>query len=434
MDPEQGDDELLFQPKIHPLKLFDIARSQGRPLYASAPMVRYSKLAFRQTVHRFGTDLCWTPMILAKEFNRSSLARDSDLTVASSSPGGNPLDRYSQPPTIAQFGANSPLELSRAASLAAPFVNGVDVNCGCPQSWACAETLGAALMERRELVRDMVIETRERLARDGWAVAHPTSPSSSASSSSASSSSSSSSSSEPHPASGRGRSISVKIRVHKDLRRTFDFVDAVLGDPHRRNIDFLTIHPRTRRTPSSAPVDLEALELLTSAFGPKLPVVVSGDVFALSRLPYTTSRPPDAQPTLTTTVAPSGTSTSPTAETPPQPPALMHLPRLSGLMSARALLANPALFSGHDVCPWEAIDVFLSNAARAPLPLKLGVHHLTEMCGPGFAPHQHHHRGLLSKKERVVLTGLRSWVDVVDYMDEMRRLHDPGSDGVVRYV
>lgn len=35
------------------------------------------QLAFRQTVHAYGTDLCWTPMILAKEFNRSSIARHS---------------------------------------------------------------------------------------------------------------------------------------------------------------------------------------------------------------------------------------------------------------------------------------------------------------------------------------------------------------------
>lgn len=60
-----------------PLKIFDLTKKQGRPLYACAPMVRYSKLAFRQTVHAYGTDLCWTPMILAKEFNRSFIARDS---------------------------------------------------------------------------------------------------------------------------------------------------------------------------------------------------------------------------------------------------------------------------------------------------------------------------------------------------------------------
>lgn len=28
-------------------------------------------------MHRYGVDLCWTPMILAKEFNRNSFARDS---------------------------------------------------------------------------------------------------------------------------------------------------------------------------------------------------------------------------------------------------------------------------------------------------------------------------------------------------------------------
>lgn len=171
-------------------------------------MLTPAQLAFRQTVHQYGTDLCWTPMILAKEFNRSEFARDSgaasplyfpshsyhvcltlpriDLTISTTA---------AQPPTILQFGANTPLELARASSLAAPFVSGVDLNCGCPQSWACAETLGAALMDQRALVRDMVTETRQRLRQDGWAVA-----------------------TESDMESARGRSVSVKIRVHDDLR------------------------------------------------------------------------------------------------------------------------------------------------------------------------------------------------------------------------
>ncbi|KAI1375680.1 FMN-linked oxidoreductase [Hypoxylon crocopeplum] len=397
MDSEHEDDELL-QRKIHPLKLFDIAKSQKRLLYACAPMVRYSKLAFRQTVHHFGTDLCWTPMILAKEFNRNQFARDSDLTVSTSA----------DVPTIAQFGANDPTELSRAASLAAPFVSGVDLNCGCPQSWACAEALGAALMERRELVRAMVVATRERLASDGWGV-------------------------DPSRASdpgGRGgRSVSVKIRIHKDLRKTMDFVTTVLGDEHRRNIDWLTIHPRTRNTPSSVSINLEALEILTSTFGAKLPILVSGDVFALSMLPYSSQ-----QPTFTTSLSPSPSpslSSSSSNNTPPQPPK-PHLPNLSGLMSARALLANPALFAGHNSCPWAAVDEFMNNVARAPLPLKLGVHHLTEMCGPGFGPDRG--AALLGKRERVRLTEMGSWVDVIDYMDEVRKQRDGGGEGVVRFI
>ncbi|KAI1209437.1 FMN-linked oxidoreductase [Annulohypoxylon truncatum] len=420
MDTESEDG--LIWPKIHPLKLFDAAKSQNRLLYACAPMVRYSKLAFRQTVHHFGTDLCWTPMILAKEFNRSRFARDSDLTISTPTPvpapgrkgeGDGCGVRDEEVPTIAQFGANQPLELSRAASLAAPYVNGVDLNCGCPQSWACAEKLGAALMERRELVRDMVVETRARLSRDGWAVDlanYDSNP-------------------DVDPRAGRGRSVSVKIRVHSDLRRTMDFITTVLGDEHNRNIDWLTIHPRTRRTPSSVPINIEALEILTSTYGTKLPVLVSGDVFTLSTLPYT-SHLLDPQPTFTTTSSSSITPDN-AADSPHPPPTTRkpHLPNLSGLMSARALLANPALFSGLDSCPWEAVDVFMTNVARAPLPLKLGVHHLTEMCGPGFGPDRN--AALLTKKERVRLTEMGNWVDVIDYMDEIRSQRG-GEGGMVR--
>jgi tRNA-dihydrouridine synthase 4 len=67
------------------------------------------------------------------------------------------------PPTIVQFGCNSPHELSRATTFLAPYVNGIDINCGCPQSWACAETLGAALMHKRDLVASMVTVAKEAL-------------------------------------------------------------------------------------------------------------------------------------------------------------------------------------------------------------------------------------------------------------------------------
>jgi hypothetical protein len=103
----------------------------------------------------------------------------------------NPSQDFTLPPsptsvpTILQFGANSPLEFARATSTMAPFVSGVDLNCGCPQSWACAECLGAALMNKRELVADIVKEAKATLKRDGYE--------------------------------GR-RTVSVKIRIHKDLR------------------------------------------------------------------------------------------------------------------------------------------------------------------------------------------------------------------------
>ncbi|KJK77793.1 hypothetical protein H634G_06760 [Metarhizium anisopliae BRIP 53293] len=353
-------DSLSPGPTPHPLKIFDAARKQDKFIYACAPMVRYSKLAFRQTVHQYGTDLCWTPMILAKEFNRSEFARDSDLTISTTA---------AQPPTILQFGANTPLELARASSLAAPFVSGVDLNCGCPQSWACAETLGAALMDQRALVRDMVTETRQRLRQDGWAVAK-----------------------ESDMESTRGRSVSVKIRVHDDLRKTVDFLDTVIGHPQFRNVDWVTIHPRTRHTPSTTPIFAEALEMLTQRYAATLPLLLSGDVFDLSALPIRSTRPPDPDPS---TPRPSTT-------------------HLSGFMSARGLLANPALFAGHAACPWEAVETLMCKVARAPLPFKLALHHVQEMTAPGMGPDK---RALLNKRERAELNACGSMLDLVDFLD-----------------
>ncbi|KAL5086152.1 hypothetical protein Trisim1_009640 [Trichoderma cf. simile WF8] len=370
----------------HPLKIFDAARRQDRFLYACAPMVRYSKLAFRQTVHKYGVDLCWTPMILAKEFNRNQFARDSDFTISTSGV---------QPPTIVQFGANVPLELARASTLVAPFASGVDLNCGCPQSWACAETLGAALMNKRELVRDMVIETRQHLARDGWAVGM-----------------------EEDIDSPKGRSVSVKIRVHDDLRRTMDYLDTVIGHPQNRLVDWVTIHPRTRHTPSTTPIFTEALEILTEKYSRTLPILLSGDVFDLAALPIRSTSPPDLATLTIKEDSPSSSNNNILAQNQQKPkPSNTNL---SGFMSARGLLANPALFAGYSACPWETLETFMCNVARCPLPLKLVVHHVQEMCAPGMGDDK---SSLLSKKERAKLVDFTNMADLIDFLDEKIEEH-----------
>ncbi|XWW93103.1 hypothetical protein V2A60_001032 [Cordyceps javanica] len=383
------DADSTMLPTTHPLKIFDACRKQNKFVYACAPMVRYSKLAFRQTVHHYGVDLCWTPMILAKEFNRSSFARDSDLTVGTVGP---------QPVTILQFGANDPTELARASSLAVPYVSGVDLNCGCPQGWACAETLGAALMNERELVRDMVVGTRDRLAREGWAVGL-----------------------DADAENPRGRSVSVKIRVHDDLRKTMDFIDTVIGDPHHRNIDWLTIHPRTRSTPSTTPIRTEALEILTEKYSKTLPILLSGDVFDLHALPIRATLPP----TLTTKDDGDGDGDG---DDPPAAPTPGNT-HLSGFMSARGLLANPALFAGHAACPWEAVERFMCRAARAPLPLKLAVHHVQEMCAPGLGPDK---SALLSRKERQAFALMTDVTELVDFLDAKIAEHKGQTEGLRR--
>jgi len=99
-------------------------------------------------------------------------------------------------------------------------------------------------------------------------------------------------------------------------------------------------------------------------------------------------------------------------------------------MSARALLANPALFAGYDACPWAAVDSFLRNVVRAPIPYQLVQHHLGEMCGPGFGPDRA--VSLLDKHERKEMLGKENLVDVIDFVDEKVRVKIGRENGVCR--
>ncbi|KAF2157150.1 tRNA-dihydrouridine synthase [Myriangium duriaei CBS 260.36] len=209
----------------NPVYLFETAKSQNRALYVCAPMVRYSKLPFRLLVQEYGVDISYTPMMLAHEFIRHPVARDSDFTT-----------NDDEGPVIAQFASSDPQEFSRAACLISPWVNGVDLNCGCPQSWAIREGIGCSLMSKPALVRDIVAAAKSVLGPD--------------------------------------KSVSIKIRIHKDIQTTINFLNTVLeAEP-----DFVTVHARTRSQRSSTPPDLEALKILKSHF-PDLPMIANGDVF-----------------------------------------------------------------------------------------------------------------------------------------------------------
>jgi tRNA-dihydrouridine synthase 4 len=204
-----------------------------------------------------------------------------------------------------------------------------------------------------------------------------------------------------------------------------DFLHTVIGHPQNRQIDFLTIHPRTRRTPSSTPINVEALDILISSFGDKLPILLSGDVFALDSLEVAN---------LCHRLQHQAGGASPNSETNPQDLPKPYSPRntnLAGFMSARALLANPALFAGHASCPWEAVEMFMRNVARAPLPLRLTLHHLTQMCGPGMGSDK---TALLNKKERVALVEMTNLFDVIDFLDEKIAEKKGQVGGLVRYT
>ena len=100
-----------------------------------APMVRYSKLPFRKLVQSYNVDITYTPMILADVFKHSDISRHVDFHT-------NSFDD----PVIVQFGAHSAIDVADCAQLVAKYCNGIDLNCGCPQSWAIHEKIGSYLM------------------------------------------------------------------------------------------------------------------------------------------------------------------------------------------------------------------------------------------------------------------------------------------------
>lgn len=198
-----------------------------------------------------------------------------------------------------------------------------------------------------------------------------------------------------------------------------DFIDTVVGHAQARNVDWLTIHPRTRNTPSTTPIFTDALEILTEKYSSTVPILLSGDVFDLAALPLLATRKDqfatltirdDHEPASTITPKPSNT-------------------HLSGFMSARGLLANPAMFAGHATCPWEALERFMCNMARCPLPLKLAVHHAQEMCSPGMGGNK---AALLSKKERARFAELTDVTELVDFLDGKIAEHKGQAGGMRR--
>ncbi|XP_035384266.1 B-cell receptor-associated protein 29 isoform X3 [Electrophorus electricus] len=195
----------------------------GKIVRVCAPMVRYSKLAFRSLVRKYDCDICFTPMIVADDFLRSGKARDSELTT-------NNGDR----PLIIQFAARDALTLAKAACVVAPFSDGVDLNCGCPQRWAMAEGYGACLINKPQLVKDMVRQVRIQVDNPNYAV-------------------------------------SIKIRVHRDVRKTVDLCQKA----EAAGVSWITVHGRTPDE-RHQPVHHDAIRTIKDSL--TIPVIANGDI------------------------------------------------------------------------------------------------------------------------------------------------------------
>ena len=109
-----------------------------------APMVDQSDLPFRLLARRYGCNLAYTPMIHARMFADRPMYRQKFWNFVDGMPRE---DR----PLIAQFCGSDPDGMLEAMRLVQGHVDGVDINCGCPQGIARRGKYGAYLLENPNL-------------------------------------------------------------------------------------------------------------------------------------------------------------------------------------------------------------------------------------------------------------------------------------------
>ncbi|KJE92872.1 hypothetical protein CAOG_03762 [Capsaspora owczarzaki ATCC 30864] len=311
-----GDDS-AFPDYLTPLELFARARETKQPVRICAPMVRYSKLGFRELVRAFGCDLAYTPMTVAENFILSKRGRDNDFST-------NEYDH----PVIVQFAAKHTEMLCTAAEMVAPYVDGIDINCGCPQRWAMSEGYGSALLRKPQLIYDMVRAAKSRI----------TIP------------------------------VSVKIRINLDFKKTIELAQTA----ERAGADWIAVHGRT---PSMRhePVILEGIKAVKDNVS--IPVVANGDINSMLDVN-----------------------------------AVAAATGVDGVMSARGLLANPALFGGYAFAPASCLDKWIQIALSSRIPYSLFHTHVMNMDDPR----------VLSKEARARFFATQSYDDGIA---ELKREH-----------
>ncbi|KAG8912815.1 tRNA dihydrouridine synthase, partial [Tulasnella sp. 408] len=74
----------------------------------------------------------------------------ADTEGAAPSPRLKSNERLVRGALIAQFAASDPVHFADAAELIWPHVDGIDLNCGCLQTWAYQEHIGSFLLRKPE--------------------------------------------------------------------------------------------------------------------------------------------------------------------------------------------------------------------------------------------------------------------------------------------
>lgn len=238
------------------------------------------------------------------------------------------------------------MEFVTSTQLIYPYVDGVDLNCGCPQGWAIAKGYGCSLLRQPERVRDVVLTLRRTLPTDF--------------------------------------SVSVKMRLlqgndkETSVQKTIELAQQL----EHCGVTFLTLHGRTpAQKHSRDTLNVEAMAEVVKSL--QIPLIVNGNVDSFQ----------DACK-------------------------LHEKTQAAGVMAARGLLANPAIFnsayplatSTPKACVEQWLDI--AESAGDHLLFQCFLHHLSFMWS-----------SQMKRALRVKLNSLGSKLQVLEFLAEHCDVH-----------
>jgi tRNA-dihydrouridine synthase len=328
-----------------------------------APMVRGSELAFRQIVRRNGVQSCYSPMLRADEVvkafqvwnnavqnNNTQETTDEQAVTPSEETLQNPsefdggtvvqvppgithedgmlvlTDILADPaPVVVQLCGNDPQVLQKAtkglldlhySERYSCFVEGVDINLGCPQKCALTGHFGAFLAEKNpEIAVACVAAMRATIDET-----HNTRK--------AQITSKQESSSSPSTLTLKSRPrLSCKIRLLDTDEQTIDFAKQLVD----AGCELLAVHCRRRTDKSGGAPNLRSGRKLVQSLPDTIPVLINGAVMSIN----------DVHETLSQTKA-------------------------QGVMIATGFLGNPRLLTEPQADPAMLAAEYLESCQRYP--------------------------------------------------------------------
>ena len=350
--------------KAHPHHSVISLVKEGVFVKCLAPMVRFSRLPFRVLSRRWGCDVAYSPMVMMESFHQSQKARDADLTSA-------PFDR----PLVIQFAGHDPVVFAECFKMVCTQCDGVDLNCGCPETWVNGQGDGSALLNKPEVVADMIRQavmsipaggarTGGRGEKEGEGEGEGEGRGEGAAG-----------------AGGRGEEegegeemknvmecapVSMKMRIRKDLRETVEIAQRAQA----AGVSWICVHGRTKQQNDSEPVNLEAIKAVKEAVS--VPVIGNGGLMNMRGVER-----------------------------------MREETGVDGVMAANGLLKNPAMFLGYESTPSDCIHDWMDLSCKLGMPFQFQHRHTSWMCWSG-------HPGGAAK--RAEFNNCKSMSSAIDYL------------------